>query len=88
MLISTVEKRTSSRPITRAVLIMADVMDRLGLHSGTVFNYHQQRRQTKDYLKDLELLQYDILYGDQYVYNGKPPITEVRLLLTLEPVFQ
>ena len=23
--------------------IMADVMDRLGLHSGTVFNYHQQR---------------------------------------------
>ena len=44
---------------------------------GTVFNYHQERRKTKNYLADLELLQYDILYGDQYIYeeNGKP-ITE------------
>ena len=66
--------------------IMADVMDRLGLHSGTVFNYHQQRRQTKDYLKDLELLQYDILYGDQYVYNGKPPITEGHMQMGIKEV--
>ena len=56
--------------------IMADVFERLGIQSGTVFNYHQQRRQTEDYLKDLELLQYDILYGEQYVYDGNPPITE------------
>lgn len=61
-------------------------MDRLGLHSGTVFNYHQQRRQTKDYLKDLELLQYDILYGDQYVYNGKPPITEGHMQMGIKEV--
>ena len=66
--------------------IMADVMDRLGLHSGTVFNYHQQRRQTKDYLKNLELLQYDILYGDQYVYNGKPPITEGHMQMGIKEV--
>ena len=66
--------------------IMADVMDRLGLQSGTVFNYHQQRRQTKDYLKDLELLQYDILYGDQYVYNGKPPITEGHMQMGIKEV--
>ena len=66
--------------------IMADVMDSLGLHSGTVFNYHQQRRQTKDYLKDLELLQYDILYGDQYVYNGKPPITEGHMQMGIKEV--
>lgn len=51
--------------------IMADVFDRLDIHSGTIFNYHQTRRQTKHYLSDLELLQYDILYGEQYVYGGK-----------------
>ena len=51
--------------------IMADIFDRLDIHSGTVFNYHQNRRKTKDYLADLELLQYDILYGEQYVYGGK-----------------
>ena len=50
---------------------MADVFDRLDIHSGTVFNYHQNRRKTKNYLADLELLQYDMLYGEQYVYGGK-----------------
>ena len=55
---------------------MADVFERLDIHAGTVFNYHQERRETRDYLADLELLQYDILYGNQYVYDGEPPITE------------
>lgn len=57
-----------------AYQIMAEVLDRLDIHSGTVFNYHQKRHQTKNYLADLELLQYDILYGNQYVYekSGKP----------------
>lgn len=66
--------------------IMADVMERLGLHSGTVFNYHQQRRQTEDYLLDLELLQYDILYGDQYIYEGNPPITEGHMEMGVKDV--
>lgn len=58
--------------------IMAEVMNRIGIHSGTVFNYHQARKDTEvvDYLMDLELLQYDLLYGEQYVYDGKPVITE------------
>lgn len=65
-----------------AYQIMADVFDRLGIHSGTIFNYHQQRRQTKNYLLDLELLQYDIMYGKQYVYekNGAP-ITEGHMVM-------
>lgn len=50
--------------------IMADVFNRLDIHSGTIFNYHQTRRKTKNYLSDLEMLQYDILYGKQYVYGG------------------
>ena len=41
-----------------------------------MFNYHQQRQNSKNYLSDLELLQYDILYGNQHVYKGNPPITE------------
>lgn len=66
--------------------IMADVMERIGLHSGTVFNYHQTRRQTDDYLLDLELLQYDILYGDQFVYGGKEPITEGHMEMGIRDV--
>lgn len=56
--------------------IMSEVMDRLGFHTGTVFNYHQESKESETYLTDLELLQYDILYGDQYVYDGNPIITE------------
>jgi len=66
--------------------IMADVFDRLDIHSGTVFNYHQERRKTKNYLADLELLQYDILYGKQYVYDGKPPITEGHMVMGIKDV--
>lgn len=54
-----------------AYQLMADVFERLDIHSGTVFNYHQNRRKTKNYLSDLELLQYDILYGEEYVYGGR-----------------
>jgi len=51
--------------------LMSTVFERLGIHSGTIFNYHQARRQTKNYLSDLELLQYDMLFGDNYIYGGK-----------------
>lgn len=66
--------------------IMADVMERLDIHSGSVFNYHQERRQTKNYLADLELLQYDIMYGEQYVYDGEPPITEGHMQMGVKDV--
>ena len=69
-----------------AYQIMSDVMDRLDIHSGTVFNYHQQRRKSKNYLADLELLQYDILYGEQYVYNGKLPITKGHMTMGVKDV--
>ena len=50
--------------------LMAEVLGMLDIHSGTIFNYHQERRQTKQYLADLELLQYDMLYGKSFVYGG------------------
>lgn len=70
-----------------AYQIMADVFERLDIHAGTVFNYHQGRRKTKDYLKDLELLQYDILYGKQYVYGGKEmPVKEPHMMMGVRDV--
>ena len=69
-----------------AYQIMAEVFDRLDIHTGTIFNYHQQRKGTKNYLSDLELLQYDILYGKQYVYNDHPPITEGHMVMGIRDV--
>lgn len=57
----------------------AEVMDRLGIHEGTIFKYHQARRNTKDYQVDLEMLQYDLLYGEQYAYQGENPFRSSKM---------
>lgn len=61
--------------------IAAEVMDQVGIHEGNVFRYHQARRNTKDYQVDLEMLQYDILYGEQYVYDGTNPFEKTKMTL-------
>ncbi len=62
--------------------LMADVFEKLNFHTGTVFNYHQERRKTDDYLSDLELLQYDLLYGENHAYGG------IENAVTIDGTFQ
>lgn len=54
-----------------AYQMAAEVMDRAGIHEGTIFRYHQARRNTRNYQVDLETLQYDVLYGKKYSYDGE-----------------
>ena len=63
--------------------ISAEILERVGIHSGTIFNYHQERRGTQDYMSDLENLQYDMLYGEEFVYGGKEnsPLKEGHLVM-------
>jgi hypothetical protein len=50
-------------------------MNRLGIHGGTVTNYNQSMTaagvnpKSHKYMDGLEMLQYDILYGNRYLYN-------------------
>ena len=67
-----------------AYQMAAEVMDRVGIHEGNVFRFHQARRNTKNYQVDLEMLQYDILYGAKYVYGGKNPFERVKMHLGVE----
>ncbi len=64
-----------------AYQLMSEVFEQIGIESGTVFNYHQERRKTKDYLSDLELLQYDLLYGKQYAYQGQQKLAQEGTML-------
>lgn len=61
-----------------AYQIAAEVMDRVGIHEGNIFRFHQARRNTKNYQVDLETLQYDILYGEKYTYGGKNPFQRTK----------
>lgn len=56
-----------------AYQIGAKVLDMAGIHEGTMIRYHQARRKSRNYQRDMEVLQYDILYGEQYVYGGEDP---------------
>ena len=62
-----------------AYQMAAEVMDRVGIHEGTIFKYHQARRNTKNYQVDLETLQYDLLYGKQYTYDEKNPFERTKM---------
>lgn len=66
-----------------AYQMAAEVMDRVGIHEGTVFRYHQARRNTKNYQVDLETLQYDLLYGEHYSYDGENPFKRTKMRLGL-----
>ena len=61
--------------------LTAEALKRAGIEEGTIFKYHQQvDHKSEDYLKNLEQLQYDMLYGDHYAYNGNDPFekTDIR----------
>ncbi len=53
-----------------AYQIGADLLDRLGIHNGTLVTYHQNHRKDKNYRANLKALQYDMLYGERYIYGG------------------
>jgi len=68
--------------------IAAEVLDRVGIHEGTIFRYHQTRRNTRNYQVDLEVLQYDLLYGARYSYDldGETPYERLSIQLGVVPV--
>lgn len=69
-----------------AYQMAAEVMDRIGIHEGTIFRYHQARKNTKNYQVDLETLQYDLLYGERYAYDGESPYKRTKMKLGLYDV--
>lgn len=45
-------------------------LDMAGVHRGILTRYHQMMRETDQYNEGLQELEYDMLYGDRYVYGG------------------
>ena len=69
-----------------AYQMAAEVMDRAEIHEGTIFRYHQARRNTRNYQVDLETLQYDVLYGKKYSYGGESPFQRTKMRMGLYDV--
>lgn len=69
-----------------AYQLLAHITDSVGIHEGTIFNYHQTSKDSETYLPGLETLQYDLLYGKRYAYKGKNPYPASDLVMDVEDV--
>ncbi len=76
-----------------AYQLTAEVLDLIGIHEGVMTTFHQNYMGTEDYAENLLALQYDTLYGNMYIYNGRMPFTKTDLKMgvndiTVEEVVQ
>ena len=62
-----------------AYQLSASTLGRLGIHTGVITNYHQNHRGSNSYLSNLKVLQYDMLYGNRYIFNEKNPFAPTPL---------
>ena len=72
-----------------AYQLLAQTTDTVGIHEGTIMNYHQTQMNSTDeasYQDGLDLLQYDILYGKRYCYNGTDLYPASDLVMGIDKV--
>lgn len=62
------------------------ILGQLGIHEGIITKYHQQKDSSADYLEGLSMLSYDLLYGENYAYNGIVPFVASDLQMGIEEV--
>jgi len=65
----------------QAYQLSAYIQERIGMCEGTLTVYHRNNwhKPENSYLKNLELLQYDMLYGKKYVYGETNPFEPVKM---------
>lgn len=69
-----------------AYQLLAQTMDQVGIHEGTMFRYHQTQADSETYLSGLDNLQYDLLYGKRYAYHGEDRYPATDLVMDVEDV--
>lgn len=67
--------------------LAAEVFDRLGIHTGTTIKYHQTAdHDSKDYLDNLKMIGYDMLYGEEYLYGGSNPFKPAGMKMGVKKI--
>ncbi|MEL7656534.1 MAG: LTA synthase family protein, partial [Bacillota bacterium] len=69
-----------------AYQLSSEVLDRLGIHEGYITKYHQEHSEDSTYLANLKALQYDMLYGRQYIFDGKSPFDPTELKMGIKTI--
>lgn len=72
-----------------AYQLSAKILNSIGIEDGVINAYHQANwdiRDTQEYQDNLEILGYDMLYGDNYATGGQNPYEPTKLQYGVEMV--
>lgn len=77
-------------PNLQAYRLSANLLKQLGMSGGVICKYHQANEigsEDETYLDNLEMLEYDLLYGDRTSYaNGESPYQPMALQMGSVPI--
>lgn len=69
-----------------AYQLTADVLSKIGISQGLMTKFHQNCQKEPTYRTDLQELQYDMLYGEDYLYNGKSPYKKTKMRMGMSKI--
>ena len=76
-------------PDLQSYRLSANILKQLGFSGGVITKFHQNADvddTSEEYLSRLEMLEYDILYGDKEVYGGEYPYQPTDMTMGSVPV--
>ena len=76
-------------PNLQAYRVSANLLKQLGIPGGLITKYHQSADPAdadQAYLDNLEVLEYDVLYGDKSAYEGENPYPVIDMTMGCEPI--
>lgn len=67
--------------------LYSEILKRIGICEGNITRFHQGAGwKTKTYHEDLKVLEYDLLYGENYAFQGQKPYQPTELLMGTKPI--
>lgn len=70
----------------QAFQLSARVFQVLGIEEGIMPQYHIYRQDEEDYLENMQLLMYDMLYGEKEVYEGETPYEPTEIIMGIDDI--
>lgn len=78
-------KKKESENLT-SYQLASKVLSEVNIQNGVINQFHQTMQDSKNYKKNLKLLQYDMLYGANFIREGLDPLEATEICFSLNPV--
>lgn len=69
-----------------AYQLSAHVLESLGISEGYLTKYHQHHSEDILYMEHLKALQYDMLYGEEYIFDGISPFSPMEMKMGIKDI--